>query len=62
MDILILLQDTCSLTVSAKHTRNGWFAVAITIEDSPNQALSLNGSVFTEDDVISSVPMQVLNC
>ncbi|XP_060583834.1 integrin beta-like protein A [Ruditapes philippinarum] len=52
--------DTCSLTVSAKHTRNGWFAVAITIEDSPNQALSLNGSVLTEDDVISSVPMQFL--
>ena len=48
------------MTVSAKHTRNGWYAVAITIEDSPKQAISLNDSVLIENDVISSIPLQVL--
>ncbi|XP_053403678.1 uncharacterized protein LOC123566560 [Mercenaria mercenaria] len=53
--------DTCSLTVSAKHTRFGWYAVAITIEDRARQTISLNNdSVIMEDDVISSVPMQFL--
>lgn len=53
------LQETCTITFHSNHTLNGMYAVALTIEDFPNSNIIIGGQLYTPDDHMSSVPLQV---
>ena len=55
-------QEKCTLTINTNHQAGGIYAVAVTIEDRPKTDITLDGKLYTPNDVISSVPLQVGNC
>ncbi|XP_053388454.1 uncharacterized protein LOC128551583 [Mercenaria mercenaria] len=56
----VLDEGKCTLTISAKGKANDTYAVAIMVEDRPTSSITLNGQVFTQQDVLSSIPVQFL--
>ncbi|KAK3093703.1 hypothetical protein FSP39_019070, partial [Pinctada imbricata] len=50
---------TCTLRFPANHTQNGWFGVAITVEDFPSSTITAGGVTYTPNDAISAVPLQL---
>ena len=54
-----LLKETCTLTFNATHTLNGIYAVALSIEDFPKSNIVIGGKLYTPNDPISLVPLQV---
>ncbi|KAJ8308075.1 hypothetical protein KUTeg_012949 [Tegillarca granosa] len=56
--------DTCTLTfystTANQYQTNGWYAVALTIEDYPRSAISMGGTTILPTTPISSVPIQFL--
>ena len=54
-----LLKETCTLTFNANHTLNGIYAVALSIEDFPKSDIVIGGKLYTPNDPISLVPLQV---
>ena len=61
--ITIFLQASCTLTITPtvanNYTVNGYYAVALTIEDFPKTNIVLNGIGFSTNDALSSIPLQV---
>ncbi|XP_069118968.1 integrin beta-like protein A [Argopecten irradians] len=57
-----LNQTSCTLVFTADNTNfvtNGWYAVAITIEDFPKSTITIGGNTFTPSDPISAIPVQM---
>ena len=54
-----ILKETCTLTFNATHTLNGIYAVALSIEDFPKSNIVIGGKLYTPNDPISLVPLQV---
>ncbi|KAJ8308076.1 hypothetical protein KUTeg_012950 [Tegillarca granosa] len=60
----VLDTDTCTLifhsTSANQYTSNGWYAVALTVEDYPRSAISIGGATVLQTTPLSSVPIQVM--
>lgn len=55
-------QDTCTLTFNADNTNfkdDGWYAVALTIEDFPKAPITIDNTTYNETTPITQVPLQV---
>ncbi|VDI38378.1 Hypothetical predicted protein, partial [Mytilus galloprovincialis] len=57
-------QKSCTLTFTANsansYTNNGWFAVALTIEDFPRKTITINKHVYSPSTPITQIPLQFL--
>ena len=55
-------QDTCTLKFNADTTHfknDGWYAVALTIEDFPKAPITIDNTTYNETTPITQVPLQV---
>ena len=59
----LLFQDTCTLkfnaTTGSQYKEDGWYAVALTIEDFPRKTIHVGNEVFTKTTALTTVPLQV---
>ncbi|CAG2251248.1 unnamed protein product [Mytilus edulis] len=57
-------EDTCTLkfnaTSGSSYTNDGWYAVALTIEDFPTKTIHIGKEQFNETTPMSTVPLQFL--
>ncbi|CAC5395978.1 Protein eyes shut homolog,Neurogenic locus Notch protein,Neurogenic locus notch homolog protein 3,Protein eyes shut,Delta and Notch-like epidermal growth factor-related receptor,Delta-like protein C,Neurogenic locus notch homolog protein 1,Fibropellin-3,Protein crumbs homolog 2,Sushi, nidogen and EGF-like domain-containing protein 1,Protein jagged-1a,Sushi, von Willebrand factor type A, EGF and pentraxin domain-containing protein 1,Neurogenic locus notch homolog protein 2,Delta-like protein B,Protein crumb len=57
-------EKSCTLTFTANsansYTNNGWFAVALTIEDFPRKTITINNRVYSPSTPITQIPLQFL--
>lgn len=58
----LLLQETCTLSFNADNTNfkdDGWYAVALTIEDFPKAQMILGNTSYNTSTPITAVPLQL---
>lgn len=57
------IQDTCTLkfnaTSGSNYANDGWYAVALTIEDFPTKTIHIGKEQFNETTPMSTIPLQV---
>ncbi|XP_061186326.1 integrin beta-like protein A [Saccostrea echinata] len=51
---------TCTISFPASHTRNGTFAVAVSVEDFPKSTTTIGAKVYTPNTPMSTVNIQFL--
>ena len=57
---IITLQNTCTIRLSATHTAEGTFAVAVTVQDFPKKNISIDNQVHMTTVPLSTVTLQVI--
>ena len=64
MCVCMLFQNTCTLSfrpdAPSTYTPGGWYAVAITVEDTPTSPITVGGQTYNPGDALTSVPVQVI--
>ena len=60
-----ILQDTCTFKLNAtamnQYVEDGWYAIALTIEDYPKQSIIVGKETYNETTPLSQVPLQVIS-
>lgn len=53
-------QNTCTISFPANHKTNGKYAVAVSVEDFPKSTIHIGSHVYTPNNKLSTVNLQVI--